>query len=102
MRLDGADFLFNLIVAGARMSTELFSLTCLILWNHPEAGQAFILMVTPPESLKLPHGASRLQKLHLQRDAPQCVCPYGILIVSHWPKKVTCVTQPVVIVGRSP
>lgn len=43
MRLDGADFLFNLIVAGASMSTVSFSLTCLVLWKHPEAAQAFLL-----------------------------------------------------------
>lgn len=40
--MDGADFLFNLIVSGARMSTVVSSFLCLVLWNQPETGQALL------------------------------------------------------------
>lgn len=40
--MDGADFLLNLTVTGAIMSTVVSSLICLVLWNQLETGQAFL------------------------------------------------------------
>lgn len=40
--MDGANFLLNLIVTGAIMSTVVSSLICLVLWNQLETGQAFL------------------------------------------------------------